>query len=122
MIIAITCGTAGAFLDIHLVARAELYCLGDLSSGENFAGAVWALTRIVIFPTVSVASALVAQSFHLLTRLPWLAGRLWPSLIPLALTASGSIIGPAAMTMYDLATKGTPGDCVLPLWPSWLPS
>jgi hypothetical protein len=121
-IIAIACATFGTFLDIHLVARAQLYCLGDLSSGENFAGTIWSLGRIVIFPIVSVLSALVAQSFHLLTRLPWLAGRLWSDAILLALTVAGSIAGPVAMIVYDLAAEGTPGDCVLPWWPSWLPS
>lgn len=121
-IIAIACGTFGTFLDIHLVARAQLYCLGDLSFGENVAGTIWALSRIAIFPVVSVLSALLALSFHLLTRLPWLAGRIWPGLILLVLTVAGSIAGPMAMTLYDVAAEGTPGDCVLPWWPSWLPS
>ncbi|MFF4624874.1 hypothetical protein [Nonomuraea jabiensis] len=41
----------------------------------------------------------------------------------LSLLAAGvSIAGPVAMVMYDVATEGTPGDCVLPWWPSWLPS
>ncbi|NAS21280.1 hypothetical protein GT755_06220 [Herbidospora sp. NEAU-GS84] len=121
-LVAIACATFGTLLDIHLVARAEYYCLGDLSAGQNFAGAVWSLSRIVIFPFVSVLSALAAQAFHLLTRLPWLAGRLWPTCILLPLTLAGSFAGPVAMTVYDLATKGTPGDCVLPWWPSWVPS
>ncbi|MEU4697435.1 hypothetical protein [Nonomuraea dietziae] len=121
-IIATACATVGTFLDIHLVARGQLYCLGDLSSGENFAGAIWSLSRIVIFPIISVLSALVAQPFHLLARLPWLAGRMGSGVILLALTVAGSIAGPIAMTLYDVATEGTPGDCVLPWWPSWLPS
>ncbi|MEV0234724.1 hypothetical protein [Nonomuraea sp. NPDC050786] len=104
------------------MARAQLYCLGDLSAGENFAGTIWALSRILIFPVISVLSALVALSFHLLTRLPWLARRIWPEPILLALTVAGSIAGPITMTLYDVATEGTPGDCVLPWWPSWLPS
>ncbi|MFB4279146.1 MULTISPECIES: hypothetical protein [unclassified Nonomuraea] len=122
VIIAIVCATFGTFLDIHLVARAQRYCLGDLSSGEKFAGTFWALSRIVIFPIVSVLSALGAQSFHLLTRLPWPAGRIWAGAVLLAVTIAGSVAGPTAMAWYDLATVGTPGDCVLPWWPSWLPS
>ncbi len=121
-VIALACATFGTFLDIHLVARAQLYCLGDLGSGEKFAGTGWALSRIVIFPAVSVLSALGAQSFHLLARLPWPAGRVWPGVLLLALTVAGSVAGPVAMTVYDLAGEGTPGDCVLPWWPSWLPS
>ncbi|MFC4592241.1 hypothetical protein [Sphaerisporangium corydalis] len=121
-IIAVACATFGTFLDIYLVAHAQVYCLGDLSSGENFAGTLWSLSRLVIFPIVSVLSALLAQSFHLVARLPWPAGRIWSSLILLALTVAGSVAGPVAMTLYDLATEGTPGDCVLPWWPAWLPS
>ncbi|MGW0483963.1 hypothetical protein [Nonomuraea sp. NPDC003214] len=89
-VIALACATFGTFLDIHLVARAQLYCLGDLGSGENFAGTGWALSR--------------------------------PGVLLLALTVAGSVAGPVAMTVYDLAGEGTPGDCVLPWWPTWLPS
>ncbi|WP_157522461.1 hypothetical protein [Herbidospora cretacea] len=121
-IIAIACATFGTLLDIYLVGRAEYYCRGDLNAGQSFADAVWSLSRFVIFPIVSVASALAAQSFHVPTRLPKLAGRLWPTAILLALTVHSSFAGPVAMIVYDMATKGTPGDCVLPWWPSWLPS
>lgn len=121
-IIAIACGTIGTFFDIYLVARAQVYCLGDLSAGESFAGLIWVASRIVIFPIISVLSALVALSFHLLFRLPWLAGRTWLGPILLALTIVGSIAGPIAMALYDVATEGTPGECVLPWWPSWLPA
>ncbi|MEU1392246.1 MULTISPECIES: hypothetical protein [unclassified Nonomuraea] len=33
-----------------------------------------------------------------------------------------TLAGPVALTLYDLATQGTPDDCVLPWWPAWLPS
>ncbi|GII71187.1 hypothetical protein Sme01_36630 [Sphaerisporangium melleum] len=122
VVIATAFATFGTFLDIHLVARAQLYCLGDLSVGENLSGTLFAVTRMVLFPVISVLSALLAVSFHLLGRLPWLAARIWPRPILLALTIAGSIAGPVAMAMYDLATEGTPGDCVLPWWPTWLPS
>ncbi|MGW4476470.1 hypothetical protein ACWENQ_43005 [Nonomuraea sp. NPDC004354] len=121
-ITAMACGTIGTFFDIHLVTRAQIYCLGDLSAGEKFAGTVWVLSRIVIFPIVSALSALVALSFHLLTRLPWLARRAWVGPVLLALTIAGSVAGPIAMTLYDVATEGASGDCVMPWWPSWLPS
>ncbi|NRQ34988.1 hypothetical protein HII36_24620 [Nonomuraea sp. NN258] len=122
VIIALACATFGTIFDIQLVAAAKLYCEGDLSAGEKFAGNFWSLSRFVIFPVVSVLSALVAQSFQLLNRLPWLAGRLWSGTVLLALTVVGSIAGPVAMTLYDLAAEGTPAGCVLPWWPSWLPS
>ncbi|GAA4924905.1 hypothetical protein HD597_011369 [Nonomuraea thailandensis] len=117
LIIAMACATFGTFLDLHLVARAQVYCEGDLSSGEKFAGTMWFLSRVVMFPIVSVLSALVAQSFHLLARLPWLAGRLWSGAVLPALAVAGSFAGPVAMVLYDLATVGTPGGCVLPPWP-----
>ncbi|GAA2907452.1 hypothetical protein ACFQQB_18150 [Nonomuraea rubra] len=69
LISAVLCATFGTFLDIHLVARAQLYCAGDLSSGERFAGTLWILSCFA---------------------------------------------GPVLMILYDLATEGTPGDCVLP--------
>ncbi|MCK2215320.1 hypothetical protein MF672_016215 [Actinomadura sp. ATCC 31491] len=71
VVIAVGCATFGTFLDLHLVARAQLYCQGDLSSGERFAGVWWSLSRVVIFPIVSVLSALAAQALHLPARLPW---------------------------------------------------
>ncbi|MGW3344887.1 hypothetical protein ACWDA3_16365 [Nonomuraea rubra] len=116
LISAVLCATFGTFLDIHLVARAQLYCAGDLSSGERFAGTLWILSRIVIFPIVSVLSALVAQAFHLLARLPWLAGRSWSGAVLLPLTVAGCFAGRVLMILYALATEGTPGDCVLPRW------
>ncbi|MGI5286736.1 hypothetical protein ACQEVF_25820 [Nonomuraea polychroma] len=121
-VIAITCATAGTFFDIHLVARAQVYCQVDLSSGEKLAEVAWLLSRIVVVPTVSVLSAIASLPFYLLARLPWLAGRVWPVPILLTLTIGVSIAGPVAMVLYDVATEGTPGDCVLPWWPSWLPS
>ncbi|WP_062429972.1 hypothetical protein [Herbidospora daliensis] len=68
------CATFGTFLDILLVARAQIYCAGDLDAGAKLANAVWCLSRIVAFPIVSALSALFAQSFHLLAGSPWLAG------------------------------------------------
>ncbi|NJP91742.1 hypothetical protein HCN51_20145 [Nonomuraea sp. FMUSA5-5] len=67
-------------------------------------------------------SAVVALPFHLLARLPPLAGRVWPVPVLVALSVTVSVAGPVAMVLYDVATEGTPGDCVLPWWPSWLPS
>ncbi|MEV0351972.1 hypothetical protein AB0H88_39920 [Nonomuraea sp. NPDC050680] len=122
LIIAIACAIFGTFFDTFLVARSQLYCLGDLSAGEKFAGFFWDLTRILLFPVISALSALVSLPFQLLARLPRLAGRIWLELILLALTIAVSAAGPVAMVLYDVATEGTPGDCVLPWWPSWLPA
>ncbi|WP_433257558.1 hypothetical protein ACQPYK_20870 [Streptosporangium sp. CA-135522] len=122
VIIALAFATAGTFFEIHLVARAHLYCAGDLSAGENFAGSIRVVSRLVLFPIVSVVSALISLAFQLLARLPRLAGRMWLELLLLALTLAVSAAGPVALTLHDLATQGTPGNCVLPWWPSWLPS
>ncbi|NUW43374.1 hypothetical protein [Nonomuraea rhodomycinica] len=122
VVIAATCATAATFFDILLVTRAQVHCQGDPSSGEKFADVFWLLSRIVVIPMVSALSAIVSLPFHLLARLPWLAGRVWPVPVLLALTIGVSVAGPVAMVLYDVATEGTPGDCVLPWWPSWLPS
>jgi hypothetical protein len=122
VIILVACATYGTFFDIHLVASAQLYCLGDLSAGEKFSGAFWGLSRIVIFPVVSVLSALAALPFQVLARLPALTRRIWPGPVLLVLSVACSVAGPTAMILYDVAAHGTPGDCVLPWWPSWLPS
>ncbi|MDF2712404.1 MAG: hypothetical protein K0R62_8056 [Nonomuraea muscovyensis] len=121
-VIALVGATAGTCFEILLVARARAHCLGDLSAGEQFAGTVWVVSRIVAFPVVSGLSALFALSFPLVARLPWLAGRSWPGLVLPAIMVAAALTGPVAMTLYDLATEGTPGGCVLPWWPSWLPS
>ncbi|MEV0380556.1 hypothetical protein [Nonomuraea sp. NPDC050643] len=118
VIIALAFATVGTLLEVHLVARAHLYCAGDLSSGENFAGSFWVVSRFVFFPAVSVVSALTSLPFQLIARLPRVAGRVWLELLLLVLTIAVSAAGPVALTLYDLATQGTPGDCVLP----WLPS
>lgn len=122
LVIAATCATAGTFFDIHLVARAQVYCQADLSSGEKLGEVLWLASRIVVLPIVSVLSVIASLPLHLLARLPWLAGRVWPVPILLTLTVGVSIAGPVAMVLYDVAVEGTPGDCVLPWWPSWLPS
>jgi hypothetical protein len=122
VIIALAFATVGTFFEIHLVARAHVYCAGDLSAGENFAGSIWVVSRLALFPVVSVVSALISLAFQLLARLPRLAGRIWLELLLLALTIAVSAAGPVALTLYDLAIQGTPGNCVLPWWPSWLPS
>ncbi|WP_031171017.1 hypothetical protein [Streptosporangium roseum] len=122
MIIALAFATVGTFFEIHLVARAHVYCAGDLSAGENFAGSIWVVSRLVLFPVVSVVSALISLAFQLLARLPRLAGRMWLELLLLALTIAVSAAGPVALTLHDLAIQGTPGNCVLPWWPSWLPA
>ncbi|MFI7111558.1 hypothetical protein ACIBK9_34960 [Nonomuraea sp. NPDC050227] len=88
---AIACATAGTWYEVSLVAHAHVYCAGDLSAGEGFAGAVWVLSRFVLFPAVSVGSALLSLPVQLLSRLPWAARRLWPQLL-----------------------------LVLPWWPAWL--
>lgn len=121
-IIALVFATVGTFLETSLVARAHVYCAGDLSAGEGLAGTFWVFSRFVLFPVVSVLSALVSLPFQLLARLPRVAGRLWLELLLLLVTIAVSAAGPLALSLYDLATQGTPGDCVLPWWPSWLPS
>ncbi|MFI6295994.1 hypothetical protein ACIBEJ_30670 [Nonomuraea sp. NPDC050790] len=121
-IIALAFATVGTFLELRLVAHAHVYCAGDLSAGENSAGSVWAVSRLVLFPIVSVVSALISLPFQLLARLPRLAGRMWLELLLLALSIAVSAAGPVALILYDLATQGTPDNCVLPWWPSWLPS
>lgn len=115
-IIALAFATVGTFLELHLVAHAHVYCAGHLSAGENFAGSIWAVSRLVLFPVVSVVSALISLPFQLLARLPRVAGRMWLELLLLALTITVSAAGPVALTLYDLATQGTPGNCVLPRW------
>ncbi|MEU1725232.1 hypothetical protein [Nonomuraea sp. NPDC005692] len=67
-------------------------------------------------------SALLSLPVQLLARLPWVAGRLWPQLLLTVLALAVTVAGPVALTLYDLATQGTPDDCVLPWWPAWLPS
>lgn len=121
-VVAVVCATAGTCFEILLVARARAHCLGDLSAGEQFAGTVWVVSRIVAFPVVSALSALLALSFHTVARLPWLAGRRWLGVVLPPLMVVAALTGPAAMTLYDLATAGAPGGCVLPGWPSWFPS
>ncbi|AQZ62883.1 unnamed protein product [[Actinomadura] parvosata subsp. kistnae] len=121
-VVALTCAAAGTFFDIHLVARAQVHCQGDLSSGEKFAEVFWLLSRFVVVPAVAVLSAIAALPLQLLARLPPLAGRVWPVPVLVALSVTVSVAGPVAMVLYDVATEGTPGDCVLPWWPSWLPS
>ncbi|GAA3588519.1 hypothetical protein GCM10022419_083560 [Nonomuraea rosea] len=121
-VIAVTCATAGTYFDITLVARAQVYCGTDLSSGEKLVEVLWLLSRIVVVPIVSVLSAIASLPLHLLGRLPRLAGRVWPVPILLALTIAVSIAGPVAMVLYDVAAEGTPDGCVLPWWPTWLPA
>ncbi|MGW4407468.1 hypothetical protein ACWEJ6_25835 [Nonomuraea sp. NPDC004702] len=119
---AIACATAGTWYETSLVAHAHVYCAGDLSAGEGFAGAVWVLSRFVLFPAVSAGSALLSLPVQLLARLPWAAGRLWPQLLLTVLALAVTVSGPVALTVYDVATQGTPGDCVVPWWPAWLPA
>lgn len=49
VIIALAFATVGTFIELRLVARAHVYCAGHLSMGENFAGSIWAMSRIVLF-------------------------------------------------------------------------
>ncbi|GAA2853536.1 hypothetical protein GCM10010517_11380 [Streptosporangium fragile] len=119
--VALTWATLGTLLDIVLVARTQRYCLGDLSVGEGLAGFMWAASRLVIFPVVSGVSVLVSLPIDLLARLPWFAERGWLKAAMVTLAILVSISGPMAMILYDVATVGTPGDCVPPWWPSWLP-
>ncbi|MFF4196773.1 hypothetical protein [Nonomuraea sp. NPDC001831] len=74
------------------------------------------------FPAVSAGSAVLSLPVQLLARLPWAAGRRWPQLLSAVLALAVTVAGPVALTLYDLAVQGTPGDCVLPWWPAWLPS
>ncbi|MEU7004661.1 hypothetical protein [Nonomuraea sp. NPDC046570] len=122
MDIAIAFAIFGTLLDIRLVAHIKVYCVGDLSMGEKFAGLLWMSSRIVLFPIVSVLSAVFSLVFLLLARLPWVRARGWLEPILFALAIAGSAAGPVALILHDIATEGTPPGCVLPWWPSWLPS
>ncbi|MET9066376.1 hypothetical protein [Streptosporangium sandarakinum] len=120
-VVALASATFGTFLDIFLVARAQTHCLGDLSAGERFAGFIWATGRLVVFPVVAAGSALASAPISLIARLPWLARYGWPKAVLAAVAVLAAAAGPTAVIIYDVATKGTPGDCVPPWWPSWLP-
>ncbi|MEV4577144.1 hypothetical protein AB0K16_28270 [Nonomuraea jabiensis] len=122
VVVAMACAIAGSYFDITLVARAQVYCGLDLSSGEKLSEVLWLLSRYAVIPVVSVLSAVLALPLHLVARLPPVAGRVWPVPLLSLLAVGVSIAGPVAMVMYDIATEGTPDDCVLPWWPSWLPS
>ncbi|WP_436761882.1 hypothetical protein [Streptosporangium sp. V21-05] len=121
-VIALTCATLGTFLDIVLVARAQGYCLGDLSAGESFAGLIWAASRFVVFPVISALSLLASLPVILLARLPWVADNGLPKAILTPLAVLVSIAGPIVVIVHDVATEGITGDCEPPWWPSWLPS
>ncbi|MGW4792703.1 hypothetical protein ACWEPC_09875 [Nonomuraea sp. NPDC004297] len=96
VIIALAFATVGTSIELRLVARAHVYCAGHLSMGENFAGSIWAMSRIVLFPVVAMVSALVSLLFQLLARLPRVAGRMWLELLLLVLTIAVSAAGPMA--------------------------
>lgn len=121
-VVALTCATLGTFLDIVLVARAQGYCLGDLSAGESLAGLIWAASRFVVFPVISGISLLASLPVILLSRLPWLANNGLPKAILTLLAVLVSIAGPIVVIVHDVATEGITGDCEPPWWPSWLPS
>ncbi|GAA3097237.1 hypothetical protein GCM10017600_87190 [Streptosporangium carneum] len=112
---------AGTALDINVVDDAKHSCLGGLSAEEGSA-TFWVLGRIALFPIVSVASVICSLSLNLLAFLPKLVGRWWATPLLALLAVLVSAAGPAALIVYDVATEGTPGDCVLPWWPSWLPT
>lgn len=120
-VVALASATFGTFLDIFLVARAQTHCLGDLSAGERFTGFIWATGRLVVFPVVAAGSALASAPISLIARLPWLARYGWPKAVLAAVAVLAAAAGPTAVIIYDVATEGTPGDCVPPWWPSWLP-
>jgi hypothetical protein len=122
VIVALTCATFGTFMEIIPVARAQRYCLGDLSAGEGLAGFVWATSRLVVLPIVSGVSAIATLLINLLIRLPCFVGHGGLKVILLVLVILVSIVGPMAMILHDFATGGTPGDCVPPWWLAWLPS
>ncbi|MGV9533763.1 hypothetical protein ACWEU6_19660 [Streptosporangium sandarakinum] len=120
-VVALASATFGTFLDIFLVARAQSHCLGDLSAGEKFAGFIWATGRLVVFPVIAAGSALASAPISLIARLPWLARYGWPKAVLVIVAVLAAAAGPTAMILYDVTTEGTPGDCVPPWWPSWLP-
>ncbi|MFI7044862.1 hypothetical protein ACWDUI_21910 [Streptosporangium sandarakinum] len=120
-VVALASATFGTFLDIFLVARAQNHCLGDLGTGERFAGFIWATGRLVVFPVVAAGSALASAPIGLIARLPWLARYGWPKAVLATVAVLAAAAGPTAMILYDVATEGAPGDCVPPWWPSWLP-
>lgn len=121
VVVALASATFGTFLDIFLVARAQNHCLGDLGTGERFAGFIWATGRLVVFPVVAAGSALASAPIGLIARLPWLARYGWPKAVLATVAVLAAAAGPTAMILYDVATEGAPGDCVPPWWPSWLP-
>ncbi|GAA3417910.1 hypothetical protein GCM10018952_51590 [Streptosporangium vulgare] len=120
--VALTCATLGTCLDIVLVARAQGYCLGDLSAGESLAGLIWAASRFVVFPVISGISLLASLPIILLSRLPWLANNGSLKAILTFLAVLVSIAGPIVVIVHDVATEGITNDCEPPWWPSWLPS
>lgn len=121
-VVALTGATLGTCLDIVLVARAQGYCIGDLSAGESLAGLIWAASRFVVFPIVSGISLLASLPVILLARLPWFANHDWLKAILTLVAVLVSIAGPVIAIVNDVATEGITGDCEPPWWPSWLPS
>jgi hypothetical protein len=52
------------------------FCADHQSAGENLAGAIWMVSRLGLFPVVSVMPALISLPVQLLARLPRLADRI----------------------------------------------
>ncbi|MFB9719756.1 hypothetical protein [Planobispora longispora] len=121
MAVALTYATLGTFVDIVLVVRAQRHCLGDLGAGEGLAGFVWAMSRFLVFPIVAGGSALVSLPVGLIAHLPRFAKRGWLRGVLMVLAVLVASAGPTAMILYDVAAGGTPGGCLPPWWPSWLP-
>jgi hypothetical protein len=121
IVIAAACGIVGTMVHLRLVSTAHLYCVGDMSISDRIGKIGWVATRVVLFPVVSVLSAIAAVPFSLLARLPALAGRPTVQAVLLGLTIMVPFAGPVAFTLYDLAAE-TPDDCALPPLPFWLPA
>ncbi|MBG0829746.1 hypothetical protein HS041_18440 [Planomonospora sp. ID67723] len=119
--VALTCATLGTFVDIVLVVRTQHHCLGDLSAGEGFAGFVWATSRLLIFPIVAGGSALASLPISLIAHLPWFARHVWLKAVLMLIAVLVAAAGPMAMIVHGVAAEGTPGNCIPPWWPSWLP-
>ncbi|WP_327087817.1 hypothetical protein OIE66_36705 [Nonomuraea sp. NBC_01738] len=109
LVIGTVCATFGTMAEIRAVLRAQAACVGEVGVSEAFGALGWAASRLVLFPAVSVGSALVAFVFPLLGRLPWPAGRRYVDLAVWGLSAATAVAGPWVFTVYDLGAFGRAG-------------
>ncbi|WP_157244903.1 hypothetical protein [Nonomuraea typhae] len=114
-VIALLCATAGTVLEIRLVMWGRGFCAGDLGSGEKFAGLVggvfWSLGRILLFPVVSVCSAVLSVPVLMLARTWPIKGSIGLELVVLTLVVAISFAGPVALAVHDYHAIGA---CALP--------